>query len=49
MRRALAVLTVAVAGLVLSAVPAAAAAHDGPGNMERNEWNIPLTSSLRVL
>ena len=49
-RRALAVLAAAVAvvvtGLMLSAVPAAA--QDGHGNIERNEWNIPLIG-FRVL
>jgi hypothetical protein len=37
---------VVVAGLTLVAVPTVA--HDGHGNIERNEWNIPLTN-LRVL
>ncbi|CAM5670472.1 hypothetical protein ACWGKK_16325 [Streptomyces chartreusis] len=41
-----AVLATAVAGLALFAVPAAD--WDGHGNIERNEWNIPLTN-LRVL
>ncbi|WP_187284772.1 hypothetical protein [Streptomyces sp. uw30] len=50
MRRVVAVLATVVAGLMLVAVPAAAAAADwdGHGNIERNEWNIPLTN-LRVL
>ncbi|MER7378628.1 hypothetical protein [Streptomyces lanatus] len=41
-----AVLTAVVAGLMLVAVPAAA--RDDHGNIERNEWNIPL-ANLRVL
>ncbi|MFD5860803.1 hypothetical protein [Streptomyces chartreusis] len=45
-RRVVAVLTTVVAGLALFAVPAAD--WDGHGNIERNEWNIPLTN-LRVL
>ncbi|NUP18912.1 MAG: hypothetical protein HOZ81_23045 [Streptomyces sp.] len=45
-RRALAVLAAAVTGLMLYAVPATA--HDGRGNIERNEWNIPLIG-FRVL
>ncbi|MEV5915944.1 hypothetical protein AB0M00_44570 [Streptomyces chartreusis] len=40
------VLATVVAGLALFAVPAAD--WDGHGNIERNEWNIPLTN-LRVL
>jgi hypothetical protein len=39
-RRVRAVLAVALAGLMLLAVPAAA--KDGYGNVERNEWNVPL-------
>ncbi|WP_158751312.1 hypothetical protein [Streptomyces bicolor] len=46
-RRVIAALAaVAVTGLTLFAVPAAA--QDGHGNIERNEWNIPLVG-LRVL
>ncbi|MFE0251399.1 hypothetical protein [Streptomyces sp. NPDC059010] len=49
-RRALAALaaavTVVVTGLMLSAAPATA--QDGHGNIERNEWNIPLIG-FRVL
>ncbi len=45
-RRVVAVLAAVVAGLALFAVPAAD--WDGHGNIERNEWNIPLTN-LRVL
>ncbi|WEO99737.1 hypothetical protein A6P39_039995 [Streptomyces sp. FXJ1.172] len=44
-RRAVAVLAVvvaAVAGLVLSAVPAVA--QDGHGHVESNDWNVPLTN-----
>lgn len=48
MRRVVAVVATVVAGLMLVAVPAAAADWDGHGNIERNEWNIPLTN-LRVL
>ncbi|WP_405584702.1 hypothetical protein [Streptomyces sp. NBC_01092] len=48
MRRVVAALATVVAGLMLVAVPAAAADWDGQGNIERNEWNIPLTN-LRVL
>ncbi|MFG2274180.1 hypothetical protein ACGFNY_30930 [Streptomyces chartreusis] len=40
------VLATVVAGLALFAVPVAD--WDGHGNIERNEWNIPLTN-LRVL
>ncbi|WP_217205513.1 hypothetical protein [Streptomyces sp. AC550_RSS872] len=46
-RGVVAVLAAAVvAGLMLVAVPAAA--QDDHGNIERNEWNIPL-ANLRVL
>ncbi|GAA3837325.1 hypothetical protein GCM10022403_082390 [Streptomyces coacervatus] len=41
-RRVAAVLAVAVAGLILFAVPAAA--HDGRADVESNDWNIPLTN-----
>ncbi|MEU6773179.1 hypothetical protein [Streptomyces sp. NPDC046759] len=41
-RRLLAVLAAAVAGLVLSVVPAAA--RDGHGDVESSDWNIPLTN-----
>ncbi|MER6070001.1 hypothetical protein ABT187_14385 [Streptomyces sp. NPDC001817] len=41
-RRLLAVVALAMAGLVLSAV--SAAARDGHGDMESNDWNIPLTN-----
>ncbi|MEV1080538.1 hypothetical protein AB0I98_20140 [Streptomyces sp. NPDC050211] len=46
-RRAPTVLAVALAGLILLlAVPAAA--RDGHGHVERNEWNVPLTG-IRLL
>lgn len=41
-----AVLAAVVTGLMLAAVPAAA--QDDHGNIERNEWNIPI-ANLRVL
>lgn len=41
-RRVLAVLAVALSGLVLFAVPAAG--WDGRGDVESNDWNIPLTN-----
>ncbi|MFJ8312095.1 MULTISPECIES: hypothetical protein [unclassified Streptomyces] len=41
-RHVVAVLAVVVAGLMLFAVPAAA--QDGPGHVESNDWNIPLTN-----
>ncbi|MER6423916.1 hypothetical protein [Streptomyces sp. NPDC001137] len=41
-RRVVAVLATAVAGLMLFAVPAAA--QDGRGDVESNDWNIPLTN-----
>ncbi|MGW2419473.1 hypothetical protein ACWC0C_09480 [Streptomyces sp. NPDC001709] len=41
-RRVLAVLAVAVAGLVLLAVPSAAG--DGGRDVESNDWNVPLTN-----
>ncbi|MBP2049862.1 putative membrane protein YedE/YeeE [Streptomyces griseochromogenes] len=41
-RRVLAVLAVVVSGLVLFAVPAAG--QDGRDDMERNDWNFPLTN-----
>ncbi|MCD9878724.1 hypothetical protein [Streptomyces guryensis] len=41
-RRVAAALAVAVAGLMLFAVPAAA--RDGRGDVESNDWNIPLTN-----
>lgn len=45
-RRVPAVLAVALAGLMLLAVPAAA--QDDYGHVERNEWNVPLTG-IRLL
>ncbi|MDO0935128.1 hypothetical protein QQY66_26945 [Streptomyces sp. DG2A-72] len=45
-RRVRAVLAVALAGLVLLVAPAAA--QDGYGHVERNEWNVPLTG-IRLL
>ncbi|MFF4360944.1 hypothetical protein [Streptomyces sp. NPDC001604] len=41
-RRVAAVLTIAVAGLMLCAGPATA--QDGRGDVESNDWNIPLTN-----
>jgi len=41
-RRVAAVLAIAVAGLMLFAVPATA--RDGRGDVESNDWNIPLTN-----
>ncbi|MGW3121010.1 hypothetical protein ACWDBW_28320 [Streptomyces sp. NPDC001107] len=41
-RRVAAVLAVAVAALMLVAVPATA--QDGRGDVEQNDWNIPLTN-----
>lgn len=41
-RRIVAALAVAIAGLMLSAVPAAA--HSGHGEMGRDDWNIFLTN-----
>ncbi|MEU6259859.1 hypothetical protein [Streptomyces sp. NPDC047043] len=41
-RRVVAALTAALTGLILFAVPAAA--HDGRGNVESNDWNFPLTN-----
>ncbi|MGJ5755864.1 hypothetical protein FB563_8391 [Streptomyces puniciscabiei] len=41
-RRLLAVLALALAGLMLCAV--SAAAQDGRGDMESNDWNLPLTN-----
>jgi hypothetical protein len=41
-RRVAAVLALAVAGLMLFAVPATA--QDGRGDVESNDWNIPLTN-----
>ncbi|MGN9760981.1 hypothetical protein [Streptomyces sp. SD31] len=43
-RRLVAALAVAIAGLVLSAVPAAA--QGAPGEMGRDDWNIFLTNVL---
>lgn len=50
MRGVTAVLAAVVAGLMLVAVPAAAQDDHGNdfGNIERNEWNIPI-ANLRVL
>ncbi|MFJ8633800.1 hypothetical protein [Streptomyces sp. NPDC093568] len=44
--RVVAALAVVVAGLMLVAGPAVAL--DDHGNIERNEWNIPI-ANLRVL
>jgi hypothetical protein len=41
-RRVAAVLAVALAGLMLFAVPAVA--QDGRGDVESNDWNLPLTN-----
>ncbi|WP_179023748.1 hypothetical protein [Streptomyces sp. IMTB 2501] len=41
-RRVVAALAVALAGLLLSAVPAAC--RDGHGAMGSDDWNIPLTN-----
>ncbi|NUP38730.1 MAG: hypothetical protein HOY76_17365 [Streptomyces sp.] len=41
-RRVAAVLAIALAGLMLLAVPATA--QDGRGDVESNDWNIPLTN-----
>ncbi|MFI1073569.1 hypothetical protein [Streptomyces puniciscabiei] len=41
-RRLLGVLALAVAGLMLYVVPAAA--RDGRGEMESSDWNLPLTN-----
>lgn len=41
-RRVVAALAVAVAALMLFAVPAAA--QDGHGHIESNDWNVPLTN-----
>ncbi|MFF4255328.1 hypothetical protein ACFY1L_29395 [Streptomyces sp. NPDC001663] len=41
-RRVVAALAAALAGLMLFSVPAAA--HDGRGNVESNDWNFPLTN-----
>ncbi|WP_159046466.1 hypothetical protein [Streptomyces sp. MMG1121] len=41
-RRVVAVVAVVVAGLMLFAVPAAA--RDGKGHVENNDWNVPLTN-----
>ncbi|MFC5217918.1 hypothetical protein [Streptomyces coerulescens] len=46
MATVVAVMAAVVAGPALFAVPAAD--WDGTGNIERNEWNIPL-ANLRVL
>ncbi|MEU6670435.1 hypothetical protein [Streptomyces sp. NPDC046727] len=41
-RRVFAALALALAGLMLSALPAAA--RGGHGDVESNDWNIPLTN-----
>ncbi|MEV6940525.1 hypothetical protein AB0N07_00550 [Streptomyces sp. NPDC051172] len=41
-RRVAAVLAIALAGLMLFAGPATA--QDGRGDVESNDWNIPLTN-----
>lgn len=41
-RRVVAVLAAAVAGLVLFAAPAVP--HDGRGDVMSNDWNFPLTN-----
>ncbi|MCX5054058.1 MULTISPECIES: hypothetical protein [unclassified Streptomyces] len=41
-RRVIAALAAVVAGLILFAVPAAA--QDGRGDVESNDWNFPLTN-----
>ncbi|WP_369170066.1 hypothetical protein AB5J49_20520 [Streptomyces sp. R28] len=43
-RRVVAALAVAIAGLMLSAVPAAA--HVGQGELGRDEWNFFITNIL---
>ena len=41
-RRVVAALAGAIAGLMLSVVPAVA--QDGHGNIESSDWNLPLTN-----
>ncbi|MGW1051483.1 hypothetical protein ACWDBD_22930 [Streptomyces sp. NPDC001118] len=41
-RRVIAVLAAAIAGLLLSAVPAAP--RDGHGHLGSDDWNVPLTN-----
>ncbi|MFJ9543325.1 hypothetical protein ACIRPX_39685 [Streptomyces sp. NPDC101225] len=41
-RRVVAVLAAAAAVLVLCAAPAVS--HDGRGDVESSDWNVPLTS-----
>ncbi|MFD8391905.1 hypothetical protein ACFV2N_22575 [Streptomyces sp. NPDC059680] len=41
-RRVFAALAVALAGLMLSALPVAA--RDGHGDMGSDDWNVPLTN-----